>query len=389
MRSEYIFYLFVLLTNFGYGATMTLYTPLMVDMGLGYDELAILNVVFQGTMVGLEVPTGVIADRYGRAISIVLGTFVLSVGGFCYTYSSGFWSIMGTEILCGLGFCCISGALNAWVIDARDRVAEIRVVLSTGASVRTAGLLVGNTAAVYLAPNFGTQVGFSMMGVAVGTMCVLAFVAMRPRDVVRPTGQSAGHTSELQSVIRKLKDEPSLRWALAMTALMGTMVNFNLYWVLFMRPRLSMPELGWMGTLVFVGVGIAPLIVRSAIGGKLTNGRGHLIAGVVAGVALSCFTSSQSTVAWAALLLVLEIGRGIYDLCKETFIHVRIEEQYRATFGSVTEFVAACGCGVTLLVTTLVFFGKDPDPSVIPSLWLGTGLVCLTGTLVLSRYRPY
>lgn len=390
MRSEYVYYLFVTLTHFGYGATMTIYTPLMANLGLGYDEMAILNVVFQGTMVGLEVPTGVIADRYGRATSVALGTFLLSVGGFCYTYSCGFWSVMGTEFLCGVGFCCVSGALNAWMVDARDRMVETRVVLSNAAAIRAAGLLAGNMVAVYLAPSYGEQVGFTMMGVAVGVACVMTFVIMRPRDIVRE--QKTPHAvqkSELAQVLAKLKAAPSLRWALMMTALMGTLVNFNLYWVLFMRPRLSLPELGWMATLILVAVGVASLIVRGNVGRHLMNGRGHVVAALIAGSMLGCFTQSQSTLVWAALLLALEIGRGMYELFNEAFMHERIEEKFRATFGSVASFIGACGCGASLLVTWAVFYGKDPDPTDIPNLWLGTSIVCLTGIALLWRYRPH
>lgn len=387
MRSEHIYYLFIALTEIGYGATMTLYTPYMVSLGIGYEGIALLNVTFQGTIVGLEVPTGVIADRYGRAASIAVGTFLLSLAGFCYTYAYDFWTIMVTEFLCGIGFCCISGALSAWVIDARDRVAEMRVLLSNGAGVRTASFLAGNVCAVYLAPHFGEQVGFSIMGLTVGAACLVAFTAMRPRDVVQPAKEGR-QGEEIRLVLGRLKALPSLRWGLAMTALMGTMVNFNLYWVLFMRPRLSLPELGWMATLILISVGVASRIVRSDIGHRLKEGRGHLVAATIAASTLACFGEAQPTFMWATMLLFHEVGRGMYQLFHETFIHERVEERYRATFGSVASFVGACGCGLTLLITSAVFYGRHPDPSAIPPLWLGTSIVCLMGTAMLWRLRP-
>jgi MFS family permease len=73
-------------------------------------------------MVLFEIPTGIVADRWGRRASFLCGTLTLAATTGLYVLlwqlRSGFvwWAIVSA--LLGLGFTFFSGATEAWLVDA-------------------------------------------------------------------------------------------------------------------------------------------------------------------------------------------------------------------------------------------------------------------------------
>ena len=75
-------------------------------------------------MVVFEVPTGIVADMWGRRASFLLGTVTLAVSTALYVLlwevTAPFWAWAVVSLLLGLGFTFFSGATEAWLVDALD-----------------------------------------------------------------------------------------------------------------------------------------------------------------------------------------------------------------------------------------------------------------------------
>ena len=73
-------------------------------------------------MVLFEVPTGIVADMWGRRVSFLLGTLTLAVATLLYVLlwqiEAPFWAWAVVSLLLGLGFTFFSGATEAWLVDA-------------------------------------------------------------------------------------------------------------------------------------------------------------------------------------------------------------------------------------------------------------------------------
>ena len=97
-------------------------TLFLLDAGLSNFEAFAANAFFTAGMVLFEVPTGVVADGWGRRTSFLLGT--LTLAGSTYLYymlwqlSAPFWWWAAVSVLLGLGFTFFSGAVEAWLVDA-------------------------------------------------------------------------------------------------------------------------------------------------------------------------------------------------------------------------------------------------------------------------------
>ena len=83
-------------------------------------EVGIINFMFMVGIFFLEIPTGVVADLFGRKISVIWGVVFAGIGCFVYYFSYSFWLFVTAELVIALGHCFISGALDAWVKDSLD-----------------------------------------------------------------------------------------------------------------------------------------------------------------------------------------------------------------------------------------------------------------------------
>jgi MFS family permease len=88
------------------GYTDMIYVLLPVwqsEFALSFGVLALLRGVYAGMMAGLQVPSGVLAKRYGSANILALGT-ALAAGGYCIAgFSVGLFELCAALALSGAG----------------------------------------------------------------------------------------------------------------------------------------------------------------------------------------------------------------------------------------------------------------------------------------------
>ena len=72
-------------------------------MGSGIGELGVLRALFSGTMAGFQIPAGLLAERFGAALLLALGT-ALSGIGYCIAGASAGIGVLMLALFCaGLG----------------------------------------------------------------------------------------------------------------------------------------------------------------------------------------------------------------------------------------------------------------------------------------------
>lgn len=99
----------------------TLVMPVIVlfykDCGLDMTDIFTLKSIYSIAMVSLEIPTGYLADVWGRRNCLIAGT-ILGFGGFsCYSFSDTFSAFFMAEVMLGFGQSLVSGADSALLYD--------------------------------------------------------------------------------------------------------------------------------------------------------------------------------------------------------------------------------------------------------------------------------
>ena len=99
-----------------------LYMPIVVlfyeSNGLKMKDIMMLQAVYSIVIVILEIPSGYLADVWGRKRTILLGAIMGVTGFMMYGLSYGFWGFLVAEVILGIGQSCVSGADSAMLYDS-------------------------------------------------------------------------------------------------------------------------------------------------------------------------------------------------------------------------------------------------------------------------------
>lgn len=99
-----------------------LYMPIVVlfyeSNGLTMKDIMILQAVYSIVIVILEIPSGYLADVWGRKRTLLLGSVMGAAGFLIYGFSYGFTGFLIAEIILGIGQSCVSGADSAMLYDS-------------------------------------------------------------------------------------------------------------------------------------------------------------------------------------------------------------------------------------------------------------------------------
>lgn len=85
--------------------------------GLTPFQLILVGTVLEATCFLFEIPTGIVADVYSRRLSALIGAFVVGLGILIQGIWPSFWPIVLAQVVWGIGFTFVSGAVDAWITD--------------------------------------------------------------------------------------------------------------------------------------------------------------------------------------------------------------------------------------------------------------------------------
>ncbi len=124
MRVQAVYLILLVLNTFATALIWGIDTLFLLDAGLTNAEAFLTNAFFTVGQVIFEVPTGIVADVYGRRTSYLMGSLTLAISTLLYLLA---WKIHAplaiwamSSMLLGLGFTFFSGATEAWLVDALE-----------------------------------------------------------------------------------------------------------------------------------------------------------------------------------------------------------------------------------------------------------------------------
>jgi MFS family permease len=144
-RDLRLLYLFSFLKNAMLFGAVTV--PFYLEWaGLDYTRMFLLEGAYSLFMFLLEVPTGTIADRFGRKWSLVTGALFAGAAFMMFGIVRSYALFFVANFLCAVGATCISGADQALLYDrllAAGRGDDGRRVLARYQAFGSAGIMIG------------------------------------------------------------------------------------------------------------------------------------------------------------------------------------------------------------------------------------------------------
>lgn len=332
-------------------------TLFLLDAGLSATQAFTANAFYTAGAMLFEIPTGVVADTWGRRSSYLLGTVTLLLSTLLYLYmwkSQGpFWGWALSSMSIGLGFTFFSGAVEAWLVDAltfSKFEGDLESVFARGQVVTGIAMLGGSVAGGYVAQVTDLGVPYIIRAALLVITFLAAWILMK--DLGFSPNKDLGPVEEFKVLVREsidsgLKNRP-VRWLmLAAPFTMGV----GAYAFYAIQPYL----LELYGDPEAYGIaGLAAAIVAGAqiLGGllvpavrKLFSRRTHiLLAGAVVGFASLVLIGATSSF-WLAVgfLVIWAMAWSMAAPIRSAYLNEQIPSERRATVLSFDALMGSAG----------------------------------------------
>jgi MFS family permease len=116
-RTEKTYYLLTALYRLAWAALGPVYALFLLDRGLDLLQISLVLATYLIATCLFEVPTGAIADVFGRKASFILSCLVRSAAFGLYYFSDSFAEFLVAEFIDAVGTTLATGAFDAWAVD--------------------------------------------------------------------------------------------------------------------------------------------------------------------------------------------------------------------------------------------------------------------------------
>ena len=397
-NSERTYYIVFALYNLSWAFLGAVYPLFLMSRGLDLFQINVILAVYLFSNFAFEVPTGAIADVFGRKVSFLMSCSVRASAFALYFSVDTFAGFVVAEIVDALGTTLASGALDAWAIDGMREDGDCESadrLFSRGKMVSHAAMIASGLAGAYIAD---IDLGYPWLVGFFGFMVTftVAAVMMRPDQPARrdrndsvperrlvarlnplPTIQSQVSRG-LSSVLR----HPTLRFICVVTALLSfAQMPFQQVWPARMTALSGQGRwlMGWIWALLnlaaLCGSWSLPVLVKRA-------GRRHsaIVLSAWRTVFVALAASAGGFGRAAVGLISQSAAVGASDPLLGAWMNEHASRHERATVLSIQAMSFMFGGSAGL-----VCLGVIARSHGIPTAWAGSALVLFFAVVLIWR----
>jgi MFS family permease len=228
--------------GFSFAGNLALWSPIWVlylqhERGLSLTQITALDAPFWTIAILAEIPTGTVADRWGRKASLLLGAITFSLALFFFGIGENYWVLLLSYLAWPVSAALLSGADSAFVYDSLamlGRESEFRKIIGRSNAIHSVGFMVGALlgAPLAAATNLMVPILVSAAIALLGVAAAMAFHEPRHQDDQPPLP----YLQTMRTALRFSLEHPPLRWMLAVRAMLlaGPLVA-----IIFTQPFLA------------------------------------------------------------------------------------------------------------------------------------------------------
>ena len=308
------------------GPVLPLYAK---DFGVSATVVGLTLTVFALARLILNVPAGIIADRFGRRILLIGGPILTSIGMFGSGFSGDIWSLLIWRFVAGAGSAFyMSGAL-IYLIDIAPSDRRARYV-ATNQWALSVGVALGPGIGGLVAERWGLAAPFHLVG-AIGLVAALYAIFRLPETRNSMNADSDGTRTHLRKASVIIRSTPFVAIAFVTGTIFMTRAGTRATLV----PLHADETLAWgpgeIG-LVFTVTGVMTLFTLWPATWATENiGRASVILFSGIAAALGTFViASSSTPLWFVIgNVILTLGTGTAGPAPAAFVADLFPEQLR------------------------------------------------------------
>jgi DHA3 family tetracycline resistance protein-like MFS transporter len=321
-------------------------------------ELVLAGTALEVAYFLFEIPTGVVADTYGRRISAILGLFGLGIGFVVTGFAGGVGVVLAAAAFMGFTWTFKSGAEDAWITDEVGPE-QVGRSFQLGAQAARIGALLGIGAAV------GLALVDLRLPIVAGGVVLVAFAAVLAlvmpetnfrsarREDLSALASMAGTAREGGGLIRR---QPILLLIVGISFCLGVSdEGFDRLWEAQFLVEVGVPGFAGLDQVVWFGVLAAgatllsllvaqPLVRRFAAMGPARMARSLFVFDALRIVGLLAFALAGSFAVALAAFWGARLARSLAAPVHSTWLNANVaDSRVRATVLSMTNVFESAG----------------------------------------------
>lgn len=371
----------------GMSVINAIYVTFLLNSGLNFFEVNLVNACYFLTLFICEIPTGAFADIFGRKKSFIIACALMCMSMFMYGSSHTFLMFVLAEILAAVGSTFRSGAFQAWFVDSMKHIGyegEFTKIFARENLYKQIGGAFGAVGGAYLA-TINPQLTWYIGGTFMAITTIIAYVIMKEEyfkktKISWKQGFVSMKNTAVISIHYGMNHKP-VRFILIITAIQIFAVQaLNMYWQPFFgNLHVKTSNFGYIYVGVNISIALGALIIsRLQIVGKEKSmilwtqiwvGACALVAATVGGLPIAI-----------VFYLLHEVGRGTWQPLIDGYLQKRIPSDERATITSFCATAPHIGGAIGLLVS-----GGIAQMFGINVAWIVSGATLILGSLLVAR----
>lgn len=213
------------------------FTLMFQNQGLSTFQISVLILIWSSVTLTLEVPTGVLADKYSRRNLLILGKILQTVGFIFWLIGGSFFNFAIGFIMWGLKNVLTSGTFEALVYDelkSIEREQDYEKVNGKIQALDTLSIAVASLLGGIIAQYFGFTITM-VATVTVSLLTVFVLFSIKPAKAYESTGE-VKYWLFLKEALRQLKTHPVLLQLVTVLCLVtATYYAVDEFWALIYK----------------------------------------------------------------------------------------------------------------------------------------------------------
>lgn len=321
---------------------LPVFVPLLLGKGLSMSEILQTQAIFALTVAMFEVPSGYLADVYGRKVTLIASAVLMLLGYACLYSAQTFTDFLVFEVVMGVALSLSSGSDMAMLFDSQLALQKLNSKFKLPATV---GRLVAFTSLSEGIAAIVASVLFLVLDVELAFEWILALqllFGLPPLIItltlVEPprTIKSSSHQENARSIATTLiYGDRLVLWIAVATVVFGLFAMFA-FWTYQRFWELEGVPIEYFGYLWAVHCILRGVAAQFASRLEGWIGSKPLLA-LAAAMPAAGFLGMASLSGWAAVAcaLIFPISRGLNAVVLFDSLNSRVDSAFRATINSV------------------------------------------------------
>jgi len=311
------------------------------NLGLNLFQIGLIMAMAPLCSLIFEIPTGAIADLYGRKFSVLLSFALLGIGYFLLFFFTNFYILLIIFAFLGFAATFYSGAKEAWIVDLikKSNKKLMKNYFTKAQGLDGFGLVLSGFLGAFLVKTFG----LSIIWLAAGASYFLAFfllifAAEKHLKIRTKLSQSFNNIKKQTKVsVEYSYNHPVLLYFLIASAIFYFAVSLNgsLSWIPLLK-GLKLPDyaFGYVWSAM-AGIGILSSVASHTLL-KKGKEKSLIIKAVLFTALFSLLIIFVKDLAFAiAILLLTSFFITVKTPAERIYFHRFVSSRLRATMGSV------------------------------------------------------